>query len=153
MIVAIPLTFRSTIARLLGSVVFALIPVTAVAQTEIHRCAQADGTVAFQETPCPDPERAPVDSEPAIDAGSMPPANEDFVFTSPYDEPNNQAEPSRTDTPAPVTQRRDDCEQQTRDAIDAIDLELQQEVGADQRERYLDRLLELTAQLRACKTL
>ena len=138
---------------LLGAVVFTLAPLSAGAQTEIHRCAQADGTVAFQETPCPEPEAAPADeaSDPVNEANT--PWDDVADFVNPFDEAPERPLPPDADTRMRVSQSRVDCEQETRDAIDAIDLELQRDVAVDQRERYLDRLLELTEQLRACKSL
>ena len=140
---------------LLGAVAFALVPISAAAQTEIHRCAQADGTVAFQETPCPEPETTPGDAESdvAVEPATTIPADAVFDFTNPYDEAPGRPLPSEPDPRTPVSQSRADCEQETRDAIDAIDLELQQDGAAAQREQYLERLLALTEQLRACKTL
>ena len=146
--------FLRTALPLLGAVVFALAPISAGAQTEIHRCAQADGTVAFQETPCPEPETAP--AEVASDVASQTattPADEDVDFIDPFDAAPDGSQPSDADTRMPISQSRADCEQETRDAIDAIDLELQRDGAAAQRERYLERLLALTEQLRACKTL
>jgi len=140
---------------LLGAVVFALVPISAGAQTEIHRCAQADGTIAFQETPCPEPETTPGDVESVVttEPTTATAADDVFDFTNPYDEVPGRPLPREADPRTPVSKSRADCEQETRDAIDAIDLELQRDVAVDQRERYLDRLLELTEQLRACKSL
>ena len=147
--------FRRTALPLLGAIVFALVPISASAQTEIHRCVQADGTVAFQETPCPEPETTPGDAEADVPAEPMTttPADDVFDFTNPYDDAPDRSLPSDADARTPVSQSRADCEQETRDAIDAIDLELQQDGAAAQRERYLERLLALTEQLRSCKTL
>ena len=117
-----------------------------VAETEIHRCAQEDGTVAFQEKPCEEV------SEAAEDSGETnPPASEDdfFDFVNPFDEPQGPS----TET-GPVSQDRAECEKTTRDAIDAIDLEMQQTTySKEQGDEYLAELLTLTRQLRACKAL
>jgi len=146
--------FRPTALSLLGTILCALLSISAAAETEIHRCVQADGTVAFQETPCPDPETAPAAVDPGIDVEPDTSSADDvFGFTNPYDETPDGPLPPETGTRAPVSQSRADCEQETRDAIDAIDLELRRDSGDEQRERYLERLLELTEQLRACKPL
>ena len=117
-----------------------------VAETEIHRCAQEDGTVAFQEKPCEEV------SEAAEDSGETnPPASEDdfFDFVNPFDEPQGPSTEA-----GPVSQDRAECEKTTRDAIDAIDLEMQQTTySKEQGDEYLAELLTLTRQLRACKAL
>jgi hypothetical protein len=56
--------------------------------------------------------------------------------------------------PGPVSQDRAECEKTTRDAIDAIDLEMRETAYTkEQGEEYLAELLVLTQQLRACKQL
>ena len=56
--------------------------------------------------------------------------------------------------PEAVSQDRAECETQTRDAIDAIDLEMRENADTNEQGRqYLAQLLELTARLRACKEL
>ncbi len=102
------------------------------ADTEIHRCLLDDGTFAFQETPC---------SEPAvhIDKGS---------------EAENPPTPAEPKLPEAPSQDRAECEKTTRDAIDAIDLEMRGNAYTkEQGEEYLAELLVLTRQLRACKQL
>jgi hypothetical protein len=109
----------------------------AAADTEIHRCLLEDGTIAFQETPCPEPA---VD----VDDGGTPAADDDD-FVSPPAEPK---------LPEALTQDRADCEKTTRDAIDAIDLEMRTGTYTkEQGKEYLAELLALTKQLRACKQL
>lgn len=129
------------------------------AQPEIYRCLQADGTIAFQEMPCPEP--APARSADDVDAeGDVQPDDEradrveDFVdFVNPFDEqedPSVSTEPGRE---TPVSQDRATCEKITRDAIDAIDLEMRRGYTEEQGQQYLAELLTLTRQLRACKQL
>jgi hypothetical protein len=131
------------------------------ADTEIHRCLLDDGTIAFQETPCPNN---------ASDAGAASKAGEsqgaghspdddddgddDFDFASPFDEPAVPLTPAEPKQPAPQSQDRADCEKTTRDAIDAIDLEMNENAYTKaQGQAYLAELLALTARLRACKQL
>ncbi len=134
-------------------IVLACAPVAA--QPEIHRCPQDDGTIAFQETPCAEPaaEAASVDDE-----ADVPVAASDgfFDFVNPYDqapeelleqEPASEAAP----LPPPVSADRAECEKLTRDAIDAIDLEMQSGYSVEEGERYKAKLMTLTRQLRACK--
>ena len=128
------------------------------ANTEIHRCLLADGTTAFQATPCPEPA---MNVDDGTDAGeshsdsSMSTADDDVLsFANPYDEP---ASPSTPMEPMPSelpSLDRAECEKTTRDAIDAIDREMQANAySKEQGQAYLAELLELTQQLRACKQL
>ena len=99
------------------------------ADTEIYRCPLDDGTFAFQEKPCPEPVQE-------LDEPAEPPA-----------EPEEEM-------PQPVTQDRAECEKTTRDAIDAIDLEMRQTAySKEQGQEYMAELRVLTQQLRACKQL
>ena len=107
-------------------VVLMLAVAGAAADTEIHRCLLADGTIAFQETPCPAP-AAPVDND------------------------SDAAEPT---LPEPPSQGRAECEKTMRDAIDAIDLEMRGNAYTrEEGQEYLAQLLALTKRLRACKQL
>ena len=140
-------------------VVLILAGTGATANTEIHSCLLDDGTIAYQEMPC---------SEPAVNAddngevgesrnaGETPAADDDvFDFVNPFDEPASRPPtPSEPKLPEPVSQDRAECEKTTRDAIDAIDLEMREtSYTKEQGEDYLAELLALTQQLRACKQL
>ena len=128
------------------------------ADTEIHRCLQDDGTIAFQEMPCT--ERA-VDaddsgeSDESDSAGETPDADDQgFDFVNPFDEPESPPATSEPELPEPVSRDRAECEEMTRNAIDAIDLEMRENpYTKEQGEEYLAQLLALTQQLRACKQL
>ena len=122
-------------------------------EPEIFRCAQDDGTVAFQQTPC-----APVSNEKpaAEDSGDRAASDDFFDFDNPFDAPQEPPEQEET-APAPAASTpsgdRQECEKTTREAIDAIDVKLQQSTNkADDRE-HLAELLELTRRLRECKQL
>lgn len=137
------------------------------AQTEIHRCEQPDGTVAFQGQPCEElpPARSPgdvasdegkddgpKDDEPTDDEPEPATPGTDDVFDSPFDAPAQPVARPQDET-GPPSEERARCEKRTRDAIDAIDLEIRRESSADQRDQYLPRLRKLTEELRACKRL
>ncbi len=132
------------------SLALLLLGVSAAAQCaepEIYRCAQDDGTFAFQQTPC-----APaVADEPAVDQPEET-GDDFFEFENPFDAPQEppQQEPA---TPSLPSDDRQQCEKQTRDAIDAIDLKLQQSNSKEDDRSHLRELLELTRQLRQCKQL
>lgn len=109
-------------------------------QSEIHRCIQDDGTIAFQEMPCP--EKAPSDEEePAPDA--VRDEYDEFFVADTYVVPDVEL----------PSEDRAACEKTTRDAIDAIDLEMRKGFTEEEGEAYLATLLELTQQLRECKRL
>jgi len=117
-----------------------LVGTSITANTEIHRCLLEDGTIAFQETPCP---------EPAINADDGV-----FDFANPYDEPASPSTPMEPAPPERASKDRTECEKTTRDAIDAIDREMRANAySKEQGQEYLAELLELTQQLRACKQL
>ena len=123
------------------------------AATEIHRCVLENGTVAFQETPCPEPATSAKNSSEAVesDIRTSPAGDDVFDFVNPFDEPEP---PMPAETPELVSQDRAECEKLTRDAIDAIDLEMQEnDYTKEQGQEYLAELLTLTRQLRECKQL
>ncbi len=130
------------IAALLGST---------VASAEIYRCEDPEAGIVYQETPCP---------EPKVEEA------EESAETAETDSPAAQPVPTRQrrlgrgqsleDTMASIeeeNERRAEveaCKQQYRDAIDAIDLEIQNSYSPEQKEYYLGRLKALTEQMSAC---
>ncbi len=130
----------------------------AIADTEIYSCLLDDGTVAFQQKPCPEPAVKADDSKEigeSPDARDLPAADDDVLdFVNPFDEPASPPPPPEAELPEPVSLDRAECEKTTRDAIDAIDLEMRENPYSKQQgEEYLAELLVLTQQLRACKQL
>lgn len=128
------------------------------ADTQIHRCLLEDGTIAFQETPCPEPAVHVDNGSEAVEShgeSDTPAADDDaFDFVNPFDEPATPPTRAELTLPEPASQDRAECEKTTRNAIDAIDLEMQGSAYAkEQGEEYLAELLVLTRQLRACKQL
>lgn len=142
----------------IAMVVLMLAGTSVAADTEIHRCLLEDGTIAFQETPCPAP-AVQVDND--SEAGEShsennTPAADDsgFDFVNPFDEPANPPSPAEPTLPEAVSLDRAECEKTTRNAIDAIDLEMRGNAyTTEQGANYLAELLELTRQLRTCKQL
>ena len=124
------------------------------AEAEIHRCTQEDGTIAFQETPCPEPSDDG-DADTQRETGTPTSSDGFFDFVNPYDEPEEAPLPSSTEPALPksVSTDRADCEKTTRDAIDAIDMEMREGYSKEDGQTSLAELLELTQQLRACKEL
>ena len=116
----------------------------------IHRCTLDDGSVAFQELPCIETKS----QEDTIDAPQEEAPTDDFFsFENPFDNPDSAVTTPPQGSNEPLSGDRIACENATRDSIDAIDAKLNESKSDDDRDTYLAELLELTAQLRACKTL
>ena len=127
--------------------------VTLWAQQEIHRCPQPDGTVAFQETPCQETTGDALAADDQAEHSAEPAADGFFDFVNPFDNPEETEPLPEPEQHTPPSEDRAECEKSTRDAIDAIDLEMRKGYTEEQGRQYLAELLELTRQLRACKTL
>lgn len=132
-------------------VVLMLAGTRVTADTEIHRCLLEDGTISFQETPCPEPA---VHVDNGSESGTLAVDDDAFDFVNPFDQPDRPPMPAEPSLPESLSQDRAECEKTTRDAIDAIDLEMRGTAyNKEQGEEYLADLLALTQQLRACKQL
>lgn len=144
------------IGKTLATMTLVLTAAGNAADTDIHRCELEDGTVAFQEMPCPEPTVRADDGSKATESHdeSSNPAAGDDVFVNPFDEPADPEPPVDPPLPEALTADRTECEKTTRDAIDEIDLEMRGNAYTkEQGEEYLEDLLALTRQLRACKQL
>jgi len=111
------------------------------AQTEIHKCTDADGGVMYSQLPCaPQKLVEPKNTVPEAEVESPSPvsASEESSVAG---IPAEKAE-LETDTSA--------CKKRYRDAIDAIDAEIGQEYSPEKAEHYKQRLLLLTRELRQC---
>ena len=131
-------------------IIFALLPAAscAAADADIYRCPLDDGTFAFQQMPCPEAEGTGDELQPEPEPELAPESSVGAPL-----EPEDPR-PSEPPLPAQLSVDRATCEKDTRDAIDAIDLEMRQtSYSKEQGEQYLADLLELTRQLRACKQL
>ena len=106
---------------------------TASAQTQIHKCTDADGGVVYSQLPCaPQKSVESEKTEPDAKAESAPPASE-----IPPEEPELETNGSA-------------CKKRYRDAIDAIDAEIGRDYSPDIAEQYKQQLLLLTRKLRQC---
>ena len=114
---------------------------TASAQTQIHKCTDADGGVAYSQLPCA-PQKS-VESEkvePDAKAESAAPvsAKQELSITEiPQEELELETNASA-------------CKKRYRDEIDAIDAEISREYSTDRAEQYKQQLLLLTRKLREC---
>ena len=114
---------------------------SATAQTEIHKCTDADGGIVYSQLPCPAakadvPDEAEAAEKTEEDSTT---ANEDdyIVF-----QVEDRAPRSADEVAA--------CKKKYRDQIDAIDAEIKREYSAEKADNYKRRLLQLTRQLRLC---
>jgi hypothetical protein len=114
---------------------------TASAQTQIHKCTDDDGGVAYSQLPCaPQKSVESEKSEPDAEAESATPvsAKQDLSITEiPQEEPE-------------LDTNRSACKKRYRDAIDAVDAEIGREYSPDKAEQFKQRLLHLTRKLRQC---
>jgi hypothetical protein len=114
---------------------------TATAQTEIHKCTDADGGIVYSQLPC-----APQDFV-------KPEKPEPDETTETAEQVLAIRESSATESPRQQTEskaNRAACKKRYRDAIDAIDAEIRREYSPEKSEQYKQRLLALTRNLRRC---
>jgi hypothetical protein len=114
---------------------------TATAQTEIHKCTDADGGIVYSQLPCaPQQPVEPEKTEPdeiaetteQVAAKHEAPATENL-----QEKPESEA-------------NRAACKKRYRDAIDRIDAEIRREYSPEKGDQYKQQLLALTRKLRQC---
>lgn len=119
------------------------------AQADVYRCEDPEQGIIFQQTPCPEPEAEITDE-------SSPRGEESAPDASQQGRPVVGRDENVADVVAAQEERQrqslevEACKQQFRDAIDAIDVEIQNSYTPEQREYYLERLKALTEQMSAC---
>jgi hypothetical protein len=114
---------------------------TATAQTEIHKCTDADGGIVYSQLPCgPQKPLEPGKTEPAETAAiaESVAAERDLPVTE-----NLKGQPE-------AEADREVCRKRYREAIDVIDAEIGREYSPEKADQYKQRLLVLTRQLRKC---
>lgn len=114
---------------------------TASAQTQIHKCTDADGGVVYSQLPCVSQKSMESEkTEPETKVESQTPdlaAREPSTAQVPQEEPKLETD-------------RSACKKRYRDAIDVIDAEINREYTPEKAEQYKQRLLVLTRELRQC---
>lgn len=104
-----------------------LAAIAANADTEIHKCVDADGNTAYQQMPCP-----PVKDDVAEDAEQVEEVSQ-----------------------APIVGNRtheeiEACKDPLRDGIDEIEAEMLRGFSAEESDAYKAKLRTLTQEMRAC---
>jgi hypothetical protein len=118
---------------------------SADAGAEIFRCEDPEDGIVYQEVPCPEPKAEEADD---VDSQAVP--------ATPAQPRRLARGQSVEDSVAAIEEenrRREEveaCKQQYRDAIDAIDLEIENSYSPEQKEYYLGRLKALTEKMSAC---
>ena len=142
---------NSTSMRLLVRLNASLILLAASlsAHAEIYKCADEDGNVSYQQTPCPvrKTDEAPASDEEGSQIAE--PVEDDYVPES-TPEPRSAAE--RVPSSRQPGESLNDCKKRYRDQIDEIDAEMRTSFSAEEGAAYKENLLALTKQLRACST-
>lgn len=111
-----------------------LVAYSAKAGTEIHKCVDADGNIAYQQTPCPVEKKK-------TEVVELPEQIDEIEEEQPPQAPaiNNQ-------THGEV----EACKDPLRDAIDAIEAEMLRGFSPEQGEEFKEKLRTLTEEMRAC---
>ena len=127
------------------SILLLILSPLAFAQTEIHKCVDVDGIVAFQDSPCPEPAAQPEPEAKSADEASIGALR-----------PADEVEPEDVVSYVPVASNRsveevEACKEPHRDAIDSIEAEMLRGYSAEQGETYKQRLRTLTEAMRACE--
>jgi hypothetical protein len=122
------------------------------AEAEVFRCEDPEQGIVFQQTPCPEPEPEPVEQEDAAESGK-----EEAAKAAPTGRPRLGEGDDVAEVLATEAELRQEaaqvqaCKQRYRDAIDAIDLEIQNSYTPEQRDYYLERLKALTDKMSSCE--
>ena len=119
---------------------FLLSALSANADTEIHKCVDADGNIAYQQTPCPVEKVTVTETEKA-----------EVVELSEQAEELEEEEVVQ----APVTSNQsheeiEECKDPLRDAIDEVEAEMLRGFSPEQGEEFKVKLRTLTQDMRAC---
>ena len=112
-----------------------------LAQTEIHKCTDADGGIVYSQLPC-----APQDQEG--DDQNQDEKTADGIAAEYV--PESTVVLQASDGLPKSAEEVAECKKRYRDQIDAIDAEIQREYSEEKADDYKQRLLQLTRQLRQC---
>lgn len=114
---------------------------TAIAQTEIHKCTDADGGIVYSQLPCA--------AQKSVESKATEPDEKAETVELVSAEPELPATENPQEKPD-SDEDRATCKKRYRDAIDVIDAEIGREYTPEKGEQYKQRLLALTRELRQC---
>ena len=134
---------------LYGVLAIGLLLAAGPAVAEVYKCEDPEGGIVFQQTPCPEPapEADEADSARTEDTAPAAPAEQRRAVGRDESVADVVAQEQAQKRQSAEVEA---CKQQYRDAIDAIDVEIQNSYSPDQREYYLGRLKALTDKMSAC---
>jgi len=131
---------------LLALCLFSLKP--AGAQTEIHKCTDADGGVVYSQLPCAPMKATQTETAEPSDTAVPSEAALPLEIAELFETSETEQEAAREEPALQVD--KSSCKKHYRDAIDAIDAEIGREYTPEKAEQYKQRLLRLTTGLRQC---
>ena len=111
-----------------------LVAFSANADTEIHKCVDADGNISYQQTPCP-VEKKEAEVEELV---------EELEEIEEEQPPQVPVVSNQTDEEVEA------CKDPLRDAIDEVEAEMLRGFSPEQGEEFKVELRTLTEEMRAC---
>ena len=117
------------------------LPGTAAAQTEIHKCTDAEGSIVYSQLPCAPQKPVERDKSEPVEEAEIATPGPSKREPPVAENSQEQAEPDAN---------RAACKKRYREAIDAIDAEIGREYSPEKGDQYKQRLLALTRKLRQC---
>lgn len=111
-----------------------LVAASVNAESEIHKCVDADGNIAYQQTPCPVEKKK-------TEVVELP---EEMKALQEEQLPQAPAVSNRTHEEVEA------CKDPLRDAIDEVEAEMLRGFSPDQSEEFKAKLRTLTQEMRAC---
>jgi hypothetical protein len=121
--------------------VFLLAALSANADSEIYKCVDADGNVAYQQTPCPVVKEV-ADGLEAVEAVEAVETVETVEVAEELPQPPASSNLTQEEVEA--------CKDPLRDEIDEIEAEMLRGFAAEQGEAFKVKLRTLTQEMRAC---
>jgi hypothetical protein len=120
--------------RVALSILLLLAALPANADIEIYKCVDADGHIAYQQTPCPVEKEKPEEVE-------LPEQLEE----------SEEEQPSQALVASNLTDEEiEECKEPLRDTIDEIEAEMLRGFSPQESEEFKVKLRTLTQEMRAC---
>ncbi len=117
------------------STLLLLVALPANADIEIYKCVDADGNVAYQQTPCP---VAKKETPEVVEQSEQ------------LEEPEEEQPPQALVASNLTDEEVEACKDPLRDAIDEIEAEMLRGFSPEEGEEFKVKLRTLTQEMRAC---